>query len=181
MSFTNDAVFKINNENVSFKYNDNPSIVEISKIVDDITEGVVNDIIGYEPVLFNYFYTVSVLNRLTDIELPDQFEESAEFIKNARMDEVINRIILSKENQNNIILSANSKIDYIKQCNANRSKMDDFFDSLSFLAAQFGESFKDVDINDAFEKLCAVISDEKNVNAISKREKQIKDTETVSE
>lgn len=75
--YTDESTFELNGKHIVFRYVSSPTLSQKMDIVDDIVHGVINDTVGYEPILFDYFVAVSLVNNLTDIALPESFTESA--------------------------------------------------------------------------------------------------------
>ena len=70
MKYTNEYFYNYKGEEIPFNYVKKPTLTQQMKIVGDIVNGVINDVNGYCPILFDYFFAVSVIDELTDIKLP---------------------------------------------------------------------------------------------------------------
>lgn len=152
MKFTNESTYESKGKNIIFKYIANPTVSEKMKITDDITNGVINERVGYEPLLFDYFAAVALVDNLTDIELPSSFSESAEFIERTHLLSVLKDCIFIED----ILDAAKSKIEFKKTQIANSSKLDELFGALTILVNKYSESFDGLDINDVVSKLQSV-------------------------
>lgn len=152
MKFTDESTYKSKGKDIVFKYIKNPTISQKMKITDDITNGVISEKFGYEPLLFNYFATVALVDNLTDIELPLSFSESAEFIERTHLLSVLKDCI----SMEGVLEAAKSKIEYKKAQIANSSKLDELFGALIILVNKYSESFDGLDINDIVAKLQSV-------------------------
>lgn len=107
-------------------------------IVDDIVHGVINDTVGYEPILFDYFVAVSLVNNLTDIALPESFTESADFIEKTRIGQVIKETVNVKD----VIDAAERKIDFERSKLVNTSKLDELFEVLISIANKYSSTLE---------------------------------------
>ena len=67
MKYTNEYFYNYKGEEIPFNYVKKPTLTQQMKIVGDIVNGVINDVNGYCPILFDYFFAVSVIDELTDI------------------------------------------------------------------------------------------------------------------
>ena len=80
MKYTYEATYKYKGEDMSFNFVMTPSLTQQMAVVENVVDGVINDVNGYHPILFDYFLAVSLIDGLTDIKLPQSFAESSEFI-----------------------------------------------------------------------------------------------------
>ena len=118
-------------------------------IVDDIVHGVINDTVGYEPILFDYFVAVSLVNNLTDIALPESFTESADFIEKTRIGQVIKETVNVKD----VIDAAERKIDFERSKLVNTSKLDELFEVLISIANKYSSTLENLNTDDFMNKL----------------------------
>ena len=51
MKYTNESTYSKGNKEIVFKYCEKPSLLEKMNIVENITDGVINEVNGYEPIL----------------------------------------------------------------------------------------------------------------------------------
>ena len=80
MKYTHESTYIYKNESISFNYIKNPTMTQRMAVVEDIVNGVINDVNGYHPILFDYFLAVSIIDGLTDIKLPESFVLSSEIV-----------------------------------------------------------------------------------------------------
>ena len=52
--YTDESTFELNGKHIVFRYVSSPTLSQKMDIVDDIVHGVINDTVGYEPILFDY-------------------------------------------------------------------------------------------------------------------------------
>ena len=55
MKYTNEYFYNYKGEEIPFNYVKKPTLTQQMKIVGDIVNGVINDVNGYCPILFDYF------------------------------------------------------------------------------------------------------------------------------
>lgn len=185
MKYTDEATYNSKGKDIVFKYVKNPSLVDKMSIVDDIVNGVVNDTIGYEPILFGYFTVVSFVENVTNIELPKSFSESAKFIDTCEIENVLYECIPASI-FDEVIDAAKKKIEFNKAKITNSSKLDDLFGALTTLAVKYTETFDGVDMEDLFDKLSRLseivkMPKEDIVNGILKFEEYKNKTQIESE
>lgn len=155
MKYTDEATYTNKGKEIVFKYIKNPSLTDKMQTVDDILNGVINDTVGYEPILFNYFSTVAFIENLTNIKLPSSFAGSAGFIENTNIKEVL-RECISNDALDEILNAAKEKIEFKKAQIVNSSKLDELFGALATLVNKYTESFEGIDVNDMLNKLSLV-------------------------
>lgn len=155
MKYTDEATYVDKGKNIVFKYIKNPSITTKMKIVDDITNGVINETVGYEPILFDYFVVVAFVDNLTSIELPLSFEKSAMFIEATNINNVLREYIPTSI-WDEIINATKAKIEYRKAQLLNASKLEDLFGALTNVVNKYADTFENLNIEDVLNKLSAI-------------------------
>ena len=135
--YTDESTFELNGKHIVFRYVSSPTLSQKMDIVDDIVHGVINDTVGYEPILFDYFVAVSLVNNLTDIALPESFTESADFIEKTRIGQVIKETVNVKD----VIDAAERKIDF------ERSKL------VNTIANKYSSTLENLNTDDFMNKL----------------------------
>lgn len=154
MKYDKESTYGYKGKNVVFKYSTNPPLSKKMEIVDDIVNGVINDIIGYEPILRNYFIQVSIISSLTTIEMPEGFNDSAEFLSYTNMCDIITDIMPDLYAE--IVSAADEKIKYKLAQSATRTKLDDLFDTVISIINKYGEMFDGVNITDVVNQLSTI-------------------------
>lgn len=150
MKYTNEQSYNHKGEWISFNYVKNPTLTQRIKIVGDIVSGVINDVNGYCPILFDYFFAVSVISELTDIKLPESFVLSSELITDSNIVDVLKSNI---HGMNDIVKAADKEIEFVKQKTANRSSIDDLLDALTLIVTKYGDMFDGLDVNAVTENI----------------------------
>ena len=120
------------------------------KIVGDIVNGVINDVNGYCPILFDYFFAVSVIDELTDIKLPESFVLSSELITDSNIVGVLRSNIFGMDS---IIKAASQEIEFVKQRIVNKSSIDGLLDALTLIVNKYGDMFEGLDVNAVAENI----------------------------
>lgn len=152
MKYTNESTYQNKGKDIVFKYIQRPSLTDMMKIVDDITNGVINDVVGYSPIMFDYFCIIAFIDNVTNIELPKSFSNSVKFIESTNIARHLYGLI-DCDIVNKVIEAAKSKIEFEKAKITNHSKLDDLFGALTTLAIKYTETFDGVDMEDLFDKL----------------------------
>lgn len=153
MKYTHESTYIYKNESVSFNYIKNPTMTQRMAVVEDVVNGVINDVNGYHPVLFDYFLAVSIIDRLTDIKLPESFVLSSEIVTESDI------LYVLKRNMNgfdDIVDAAHKEIDFIKQRIANKSSIDGLVESLTVLVNKYGGMFDGMDINAVTDNIAKI-------------------------
>lgn len=153
MKYTHESVYVYKNESISFNYVKNPTMTQRMAVVEDVVNGVINDVNGYHPVLFDYFLAVSIIGRLTDIKLPESFVLSSEIVTESDI------LYVLKRNMNgfdDIVDAAHKEIDFIKQRIANKSSIDGLVESLTVLVNKYGGMFDGMDINAVTDNIAKI-------------------------
>ncbi len=175
MKYTNESTYEFGGKSIVFKYMSKPSLSLKMKIVDDIVFGVINDTTEYEPILFDYFVSVSLIDNLTNISLPESFDESVLFIEETQID----KTIFDKVDISDIIDSAKNKIEFEKNKLINKSKLDDLFDTIITLVEKYASVIENIDTDEFMNKLKSIeelskIPQEKVINGILEFENNLK-------
>lgn len=153
MKYTYEATYKYKGENMSFNFVMTPSLTQQMAVVENVVDGVINDVNGYHPILFDYFLAVSLIDGLTDIKLPQSFAESSEFITESN----ILKILKSNIQYTDVIIrSAQEEIDFIKQRVANKSSIDGLVESLTVLVDKYGDMFDGMDVNAVTDNIAKI-------------------------
>ena len=147
--YTDESTFELNGKHIVFRYVSSATLSQKMDIVDDIVHGVINDTVGYEPILFDYFVAVSLVNNLTDIALPESFTESADFIEKTRIGQVIKETVNIKD----VIDAAERKIDFERSKLVNTSKLDELFEVLISIANKYSSTLENLNTDDFMNKL----------------------------
>lgn len=155
MKYTGEYTYNFKGKNIVFKYISSPTIIQKMDTVDDIVNGVVSDTVGYEPILFDYFLTVALVNNFTNIDLPKSFSESAEFIEASGIKYVLYDVV-PKQIIDDIVDAAEKKIEFRKSQIAHSSKLDELFAALTMVVNKYGETFEGLNVGDIVEKLSSI-------------------------
>lgn len=147
--YTDESTFELNGKHIVFRYVSSPTLSQKMEMVDDIVHGVINDTVGYEPILFDYFVTVTLVNNLTDITLPESFAESADFIEKTHIGQVIQKAVNVKD----VIDAAERKVDFERSKLVNTSKLDELFEVLISIANKYSSTLENLDAEDFMNKL----------------------------
>lgn len=181
MKYTHESTYIYKNESISFNYIKNPTMTQRMAVVEDIVNGVINDVNGYHPILFDYFLAVSIIDGLTDIKLPESFVLSSEIVTESDI------LYVLKRNMNgfdDIVDAAQKEIDFIKQRLAKKSSIDGLVESLTVLVNKYGGMFDGMDINAVTDNIAKIatmsnMSKPEMIEHILKFEKENKtDTES---
>lgn len=150
MKYTDEQSYNYKGEWIPFNYVKNPTLTQRMKIVEEIVSGVINDVNGYCPILFDYFFAVSVIGELTDIKLPESFVLSSELITDSSIVTVLRSNI---QGIDGIIKAADQEIEFIKQRTANKSSIDGLLDALTLIVTKYGDMFDGLDVNAVAENI----------------------------
>lgn len=150
MKYTNEYFYNYKGEEIPFNYVKKPTLTQQMKIVGDIVNGVINDVNGYCPILFNYFFAVSVIDELTDIKLPESFVLSSELITDSNIVGVLKANIFCADS---IINAAIQEIEFVKQRTVNKSSIDGLLDALTLIVNKYGDMFEGLDVNAVAENI----------------------------
>ena len=112
MEYTGISKYFYKKEECSFRFVKKPTLSQQMTIVEDVVTGVINDINGYHPILFDYFLATSIIGNLTDIELPESFITSSEIITESNLLNILKGHISYIEE---IADAARKEIEFIKQ------------------------------------------------------------------
>lgn len=180
-SFTGKATYFYDGKDVEFQYNSNPSLPLLMDIVDSIVSGVVSETSGFHPILRGYFTTVVLVDKLTDIQMPESFVESAEFIDQIGIFEIISSLVGSNTMEA-IQSSVTQKIEFEKAMLLKKSPLDNLLETLNLVISKYGELFEGIDVNDVVSKMSKIsemtsIPEEKLVENILKFEEKKKANE----
>lgn len=180
MKYTDEATYKYKGEQVSFNYIKRPTLTQKMLIVDDVVNGVINDTVGYQPILFDYFLAVSLIENLTDIELPESFVLSSEYISDTNLLLILKSSIGGIDG---IIKAADSEIEFAKSKYANKSSIDGLIEALTLVVTKYGDMFDGMDVNAVTENLAKIaeMSDMSKPEIIGNILKLKKETETDAE
>lgn len=149
MKYTGESTYEFKGKHIVFYYAENPTLSDKMKAVDDIVRGVINDTVGYDPILFDYFVGVALVNNFTDIALPESFSDSASFIQETRISEIIKSAI----NVTDVIDAAEKKIEFEKSRIINTSKTDELFDVLISIATKYSSTLENLNTEDFMNQL----------------------------
>lgn len=150
MEYTHETVYICKGEAIPFNYIKNPTLSQKMEIVENTVNGVINDVNGYCPILFDYFFAVSVISELTDIKLPESFILSSELITDSDIVLVIKRDI---QGMDDIISAATQEIEFIKQRTVNKSSIDSLIDAITLVVTKYGDMFDGLDVNSVAENI----------------------------
>lgn len=166
MKYTCESKYTYKGEVFSFGYIKNPTLSQKMTIVKDVVDGVINEINGYNPILFDYFLVVSIIDNLTDIKMPESFVLSSEFISESNITPFIKEKINGVKD---IISAAEKEIEFAKQQIANKSSIDGLIETLTVLINKYGEMFENLNIDEFTENIAkiATISDMPKTEIIS--------------
>lgn len=154
MKYNNEATYNENGKNIVFKFNSNPSLLDILNAIENITDGVINETNGYEPFLFDYYVTVVFISTFTDINLPENINDIYSFICSTKIDSVLQKTV--PDLWNKIVSAADEKIKYRRNVFLKKTKFDELIDALVVLINKYGSVFDGIDINDVLDKLTSI-------------------------
>lgn len=155
MVFTDKATYILDGEEIEFNYVKKPTLSQKMRIVDNVVNGVVSEVAGYNPILHNYFLATSLVSELTDIKLPESFNEIDEFIEKTGILEIISNLI-GNETYYQITGSISDKICYTKIKSANKTSIDDLIESLTSLVQKYDKMFDEVDVNEVSSNIAEI-------------------------
>lgn len=154
MKYTNESTYFDGDKHIAFSYCATPSIIDKMNMVEDITDGVINEANGYEPILYGYYVTLVMVDSLTNIKLPEQINDIADFFARTKIDETLKAVIPDLWNE--IENAADKKIKYRCKEFLNRSKLDELFGALISLINKYDKAFDGLDINDVLAKITSI-------------------------
>lgn len=154
MKYTNESTYLDGEKHISFSYCATPSIIDKMNMVEDITDGVINEVNGYEPILYGYYVTLVMVDSLTNIKLPEDINDIADFFARTEIDRVLRDAIpaLWEEIEN----AAEKKIKYRCKEFLNKSKLDELFSALISLINKYDKAFDGLDIKEVLTKMTSV-------------------------
>lgn len=153
MEYTGISKYFYKKEECSFRFVKKPTLSQQMTIVEDVVTGVINDINGYHPILFDYFLATSIIGNLTDIELPESFITSSEIITESDLLNILKGHISYIEE---IADAARKEIEFIKQKEANKSSIDGLVESLTVLVEKYGHMFDGLNVNEVAENIAKI-------------------------
>lgn len=153
MKYTGESKYTYKNEEFSFCFIEKPSLAQQMNIVEDVVNGVINNINGYHPILFDYFLAISIIDNLTDIKLPESFAMSSEIVTESGILNIFRKCISGTDE---IAVSAMKEIEFVKQKEANKSPIDGLIESLTVLVNKYGDMFDGLDVNEVSENIAKI-------------------------
>ena len=133
-----------------------PTMTALMGVVEETADATLSDIVGFQPLMFDFTFKIKMIEACTDIEIPHTtIDECYDFVEETKIEQAIKNDI-GEEKWNEVYDAAVEMVDY--RIGKENSPLDELFASLSGLANTIQKEFDGLDMKDVMDKFGKIIS-----------------------
>lgn len=136
----------------------NPTMTALMSVVEETADATLSDVIGFQPLMFDFTFKIKMIEVCTDIEIPHEtLDDCYNFIEETKIDQAIKDDI-GEEKWNEIYDATVELLDYRLSKDIEKSPLDELFTALTGLINTFQKEFDGLDMKDISDKFGKIIA-----------------------
>lgn len=153
----NKNIYVYNGEKHEFEVK-TPTLTELMTVVEETADATLSEIVGFQPLLFDFTFKIKMIEVCTNVEIPHDFiDECYEFIEATEIHKAIISVI-GEDKWNEVYDAAVELVDYRLSKDIEKTPLNELLTALTGLINTFQKEFDGLDMKDITDKFGKIIS-----------------------